>query len=186
MTEYNDLIDMGLNDVEGWDGKTTKVDPGEYIFEVEKVSVDQSKKGNPTLACNFRVISEGPMKGRPMRQSYALMTDNEFSRRRMKALVQALGVQLGENGEFSAQSLIGCQMQAEVIMNEYMAVDPRSGQQVPRQSAKIVGEKPVEGAAAPTASAPAAAPAGAAPKNAPIARRAAPATAPAPVTAPRR
>jgi hypothetical protein len=180
MTEYNDLIDMNLNDVEAWDGKTSQVEPGEYIFEVEKVSVDQSKKGNPTLAVNFRIISDGAMKGRPMRQSYALMADNEFSRKRMKALVLALGVQLGEKGEFSAQSLIGCQMQGEVIMNEYPAVDPRTGQQIVKQSSKIVGEKAVEGAPAPQAAPPPAS----APRNAPIARRAAGTT--TPPVAPRR
>jgi len=147
--QFVDFIDMRLNDpeLEGWDGRSSRVDPGFYDFEVTDAQMGQSGRGNPTLVLSYRVISEGPMNGRGQRMSYAILPDNDGARRRMKNLITALGAETDPEGRFSLQGLIGLQMHAEVVTNTYDDIDPRSGQTVTKESSKIVGEEPIVQAA---------------------------------------
>lgn len=110
-----------------------------------------SGKGNPTLRLTYRVISEGPMQGRTTRQSYAILPDNDGARRRMKNLIDALGVETDENHRFAPASMVGTQMRAEAIIEPYTDFDSRTGQNVTKEAVRIVGEEPlmVEEAPAP-------------------------------------
>lgn len=149
MAEQNfvDFIDMRLNDpeLEAWDGRGRRVDPGFYDFEVDEAKIGQSRAGNPTLELTFRVLSAGDMENRTMRRSYAIMPDNDGARSRMKNLISALGAQTDEDGRFSASGLVGCRMSGEVTLRSYEAMDPRTGQPVQRESSDIIGEAPFEG-----------------------------------------
>jgi hypothetical protein len=144
--QFVDFIDMRLNDpeLEAWDGRARRVDPGFYVFEVDEASINQSRAGNPTLALTFRVISEGPMENRTMRRSYAIMPDNDGARSRMKCLIDSLQAPQDEEGRFSASSLVGLQMQGEVVLRTFDTVDSRTGQPVSRETSDIIGEGPVE------------------------------------------
>ena len=143
---YVDFIDMRLNDpmLQGNDGKPHRVDPGVDDCEVREVKMGTSGKGNSTLEVSFVVLTEGPMKGRSMRQSYPIMPDNEFARARMKTLVvDACGVPQDEQGRFAPQSLIGCRISGEVIPNAYKAQNAKSGLMEDREGTKLVDEHPV-------------------------------------------
>ena len=144
--QFVDYIDMRLNDpeLEGWDGRSSRIEPGFYDFEVIEAKMGQSGKGNPTLVLNYRVASEGEMNGRTMRMSYAILPDNDGARRRMKNLISALGAETDPEGRFSPASLVGLQMRGEVIPNKYDDVDSRTGLPVTKDGTKLVGEEPIQ------------------------------------------
>jgi hypothetical protein len=166
MAEFVDVVNMNLNDpnLTPSDGrKFPKVDPGTYAFEIEKATFDQSKKGNKTLKITAKVLDDGPMKDRNMIGSYVI--DNEdFSRRRMKAIVEGTGVVLDKNGSFKLEDLQGLCFTADVILDEYEALNEKTGMKEMRSFTKWVSERPVEGAA-PTATATAPANAANAPRR---------------------
>lgn len=145
--QFVDFIDMRLNDpeLEAWDGRARRVDPGFYDFEVDEAKIGQSRNGNPTLELTFRVITPGDMENRTMRRSYAIMPDNDGARSRMKNLITALGAQTDGEGRFSASGLVGLRMSGEVTLRTYEAMDPRTGQPVQRETSDIIGEAPWEG-----------------------------------------
>lgn len=144
---YVDFIDMRLNDpeLEAWDGRARRVDPGFYDFEVDESKIGQSRAGNPTLELTFRVITPGDMENRTMRQSYVIMPDNDGARARMKSVIAALGAKTDDEGRFAASSLVGLRMSGEVAVRTYDAMDPRTGQPVQREGSNILGEAPYEG-----------------------------------------
>jgi hypothetical protein len=153
MAEFVDYIPMRLNDpnIQSWDGRSSRVDPGTYDFEIVKVAFDQSRRGNRTLVVSGAVITDGPMKGRNMRNSYVI-SDDDFARRRMKAVIEATGAVLDEQGGFAAESLVGLHFTADVITDTFDDIDPKTGQPVSREVNKWIGERMVEGehVAAPT------------------------------------
>lgn len=143
---YVDFIDMRLNDpaLSGNDGKPRRVDPGLYDFDIREIKMDTSQAGNPTLVVSFIVLTEGPMKGRSMRQSYPIIPDNDFARNRMKTLVvDACGVPMDDQGRFSPQSLIGCRISGEVLPNAYKAHNAKTGLMEDREGTKLVDERPI-------------------------------------------
>jgi hypothetical protein len=145
--QFVDFIDMRLNDpeLEAWDGRARRVDPGFYDFEVEEAKIGQSRAGNPTLELTFRVITPGEMENRTMRQSYVIMPDNDGARARMKNLISALGASTDGEGRFAASNLVGLRMSGEVALRTYETLDTRTGNQVQRESSSIIGEAPWEG-----------------------------------------
>jgi len=173
MAEFVDYIPMNLNDpnLTPHDGRNSRVDPGTYEFEVDKAVFDQSKKGNKVLRVTLRVITEGPMHGRTMMGSYVI-SDEEFPRRRMLSLVQSCRAVVDQQGGFSASSLIGCHLIADVVAHQWDDIDAKSGLPVTRDGTRYEGERPVDGGDeavhTQVASAPANKPAAAAPPaNAP-------------------
>jgi hypothetical protein len=174
MADFVDYISMNLGpDVSPHDGRSQRIDPGTYDFEVDKAVFDQSKKGNRTLRVTAKVLNEGEMKGRTLTGSYVISED-DFARRRMKALIVATGAELDAQFGFVKDSLLGLYFTADVILDTFDDIDAKSGQPITKEFTKWIGERPYEGAAAaPVASAPrAAAPAAAAPQGGP--RRPAP------------
>src|SRR5271167_1882190 len=109
MAEFGDYINMNMSDpaLTPHDGSSQRVDPGTYEWEVEKAVFDQSKMGNKVLRVTLKVVSEGAMCGRTMMGSYVI-SEEEFARRRMKALVNATQAVVDASGGFSAASLVGC------------------------------------------------------------------------------
>jgi hypothetical protein len=169
MAEFVDYIGMNLNDpnITAHDGRSQRVDPGTYDFEVDKAVFDQSRKGNRTLRVTARVIAvhdpaQEAMKGRSMVCSYVI-SDEEFARRRMKAIIEATGAQLDQQGGFSRESLIGLRFTGDVVIDTFDDIDAKTGQPVTRDVTKWNGERPCGGEApaaqAPRAAAPAPAPA---------------------------
>lgn len=145
MAEFVDYIPMRLNDptIQAWDGRQTRIEPGTYDFEIVKTAFDQSRRGNRTLVVTGSVVTEGPMKGRQMRNSYVI-SDDDFARRRMKALVEATGAVLDEQGGFTAESLVGLYFTADVIEDTFDDIDPKTGQPTSRTVTKWIGERQVE------------------------------------------
>lgn len=176
MAEFVDYIsNMGLNDpnLTPHDGRNQRVEPGTYDWEITKAVFDQSKKGNRTLRVTAIVTTEdSPMKGRSLVGTYVISED-DFARRRMKALVEATGVQIDAQGGLSKDAFVGTHFTADVVVDTFDDIDSKTGQPVTKDFTKWIGERPYEGAA-PVASTKAAAPAanaGTAPR-----RPAAPAT----------
>lgn len=161
MSEFVGYIPMRLNDenLQPWDGTRSRVDPGTYDFEIERTAFDTSRKGNRTLVVTAKVVApvESPMVNRNMRCSYVI-SDEDFARRRMLALIVACGAVLDEQGGFTAESLVGLQFTADVVADNFETIDDKTGQPVSREVTKWVGERPIEGGAV-QAAAPAAEPA---------------------------
>ena len=164
MTEFVDYIPMRLNDptLSAWDGRSSRVDPGTYDFEVAKVGFDQSKKGNRTLVVTAKVVAgrapdgaftETNMVGRQMRNSYVI-SDEDFARSRMKAIIEATGAPLDEQGGFTADSLLALCFTADVIEETIDTVDSKTGMPTQRTFTKWNGERQPEGQAAPVHAAP--------------------------------
>lgn len=157
MAEFVDYISMNLSDpgITAHDGRSQRIDPGTYDFEITKAVFDQSRKGNRTLRVTATVISEDNMKGRSMVCSYVI-SDDEFARRRMKALVEAAGAVLDAQGGFSREALVGLRFTADVVIDTFDDIDAKTGQPVTRDATKWIGERPYEGvASAPVAQKPA-------------------------------
>lgn len=168
MADFVDYIPMRLNDpdLKPWDGRSSRVDPGTYDFQIVKVGFDQSRKGNRTLVVTGTIVSEdSPMKGRQMRNWYVI-SDDEFARGRMKALTDATGAVLDDQGGFTAESLVGLRFTADVIEDTYEEIDTKTGQMASRVRTKWIGERPMDGqpvvetAPKPAATKPTSAPAG--------------------------
>jgi len=157
MAEFVDYISMNLSDpsISAHDGRSQRIDPGTYDFEVDKAVFDQSRKGNRTLRVTSKVISEGVMMGRTMVCSYVI-SDDEFARRRMKALIEATNAPLDAQGGFSREALVGLRFTADVVIDTFDDIDAKTGQPVTREVTKWIGER-VYGAEAPIATAPPAA-----------------------------
>ncbi|UCC74936.1 MAG: DUF669 domain-containing protein [Gemmatimonadota bacterium] len=141
---FSDYIDwMGVNDpeLEPHDGERKMVEPGEYDFEITEVKQDQSRAGKPTLIVTASVLS-GAAKGRTIRNWYSLVGDNEFARRRIKALIQATGVPVDGRGAFSAQAFVGCKFHGKVIEDTFTARN-QQGVEEERTWSKITCEAPI-------------------------------------------
>ena len=146
--QYQDFIDMGLGDTDlkENDGRFSNLEPGFYDFEVIDALIEPSKRtGNACLAVKYKVISD-VSKGRTIRQKYSISRDIQFVRERMLTLLNALGAPRDEQHRFSAASLVGLTMTAEVVSRDYEDVDPRTGGKVTKQGTNLVGETPCQGA----------------------------------------
>lgn len=144
--EFLDYIDLNLNDpaLTAWDGASSgyePIDPGEYMLEIIDASVQQSKKGNPTLVVQYKVISEGPMKDRETRQWLGLQ-NTAAGRGRLKSLTDAAAVPRDDRGGFSAQALVGARIIATVAHEEGEQVD-QDGNKVMKTYVRIMQERPV-------------------------------------------
>lgn len=146
MAEFVDYINMNMNDpsLTPHDGKSQRVDPGTYEFEVDKAVFDQSKKGNKVLRVTLRVVTDGAMAGRTMMGSYVI-SDEEFARRRMLALVKATQAVTDQSGGFSAASLVGCHLLADVIAHSWDDIDAKTGMPVTKDGTRYEGERSVNG-----------------------------------------
>jgi len=146
MAEFVDYISMRINDpnLKSHDGRSQRIDPGHYDFEIDKAVFDQSRSGNRTLRVTGRVLNEGPMIGRSLTCSYVI-NDTDFARRRMKSLIEAVGAAVDEQGGFSRESLIGLRFGAEVIADEIPGINQNTGQPETRTVSKWIGEHPCEG-----------------------------------------
>lgn len=150
MSEFVDVHigDLRLDDptLEGWDGKTRQlVPPGEYVLEVIDAKQTVSKKGNPTLNVEYRIVSEGDAFGKTVKQWYSLDPGNEWSRKRLKhVLVDALQVPLTEGGGFSTGSMMGLQMSAEVVHETSKQWDEKNKKEVEYTNEKVCSERAME------------------------------------------
>jgi hypothetical protein len=146
MAEFVDYISMRVNDpnLKTNTGQFQRIDPGHYDFEIDKAVFDQSQSGNRTLRVTGRVISEGPMQGRSMVCSYVI-GDTDFARGRMKAIVEAIGIETDEQGGFSRQAFVGTRFTADVIAEERPMPDKTTGQMVMKTFTKWQNEEPYMG-----------------------------------------
>lgn len=165
MAEFVDYIsNMGLNDpnLTPHDGRNQRVEPGTYDWEITKAIFDQSKKGNRTLRLTAQVVTEdSPMKGRSLVGTYVISED-DFARRRMKAIVEATGVEIDAQGGLSKDAFVGTRFTADVVVDTFDDIDAKTGLPVTKDFTKWNGERTYEGAALTASAKPAVAPAAAA------------------------
>lgn len=150
--EFLDYIDLNLNDpgLNAWDGSQTAyepLDPGEYTLEIIEANVQMSKKGNPTLVLQYKVVSEGPMKDRETRQWLGL-ANNPGSRGRLKSVTDAAGVPRDDRGGFSAQALVGARIVATVAHEENEDTNA-AGEKVMKTFVRVMQERPAVQASKP-------------------------------------
>jgi len=140
-SDYIDWMNVADPELEPHDGERKMVDPGEYDFEITEVKQDQSRAGKPVLIVTASVLN-GPNKGRTMRNWYSMAQDNEFARRRAKALLQATGVPVDGRGGFSAQAFVGCKFHGKVIEDTFKERN-QQGVEEERSWSKITCEAPL-------------------------------------------
>jgi hypothetical protein len=147
MAEYIDFIDMNLNDpnLTPHGGRNQRIEPGTYDFEITKAVFDQSRKGNRTLRLTAKVITEGsPMQNRTMVGTYVI-SDDEFARRRMKAIVEATGVACDAQGRLAREAFEGTRFTADVVSETFDDIDSRTGMPTTKEFTKWCDERPYEG-----------------------------------------
>jgi hypothetical protein len=89
------------------------------------------------------------MYGRKMRNSYVMDRNSTSARARVKALIEATGCPLDDQGRFVKEALIGYRFRAEVILSQFNDMD-ENGVAIPREATKWVGESPIAGTPAST------------------------------------
>lgn len=155
--DFTTYIDANLNDenLNAWDGSSSMIDPGEYLFEIVGADVGQSKKGNAQLEVKFKVADQNsPMHARECRAWYSLKLDSTAARGRLLNLVKSAGVPIDTRGGFDSQALVGSQLFATVYMEDYETND-KDGNPVTRTGTRVSKERPIE-VAKPVAQPPAA------------------------------
>jgi hypothetical protein len=140
-TGYIDWMNVADPNLEAHDGERKSVEPGEYNFQITEIKQDQSRAGNPTLVVTAEVC-EGPAKGRTMRNWYSLAGDNEFARRRIKALIEACRVPVDQRGGFSVQAFVGCKFHGKVVEEEFTSRN-QQGVEEARTWSKITCERSI-------------------------------------------
>ena len=148
-----DYIDMGLHEVDPWDGAAAKLAPGDYIMEVTEVRGDQSNAGKPKMVVNYKAVAAITADGNDDKeredqvgitipQSYSLDSSKDGVRRRLRSLTNGLGVELDERGGFNPNEMIGAQMIVEARMDSYEETNAMTGAKVQRESCKLIRERP--------------------------------------------
>lgn len=141
-----EYLDLGLNDVNASDGDFTTISPGDYIFEVEKVAGGQSKKGKPKMQVNLRVIealdeANKAMEGEMAIQSFSLDRSKKFPRQRIKALVNACGAEIDDQGGLHVDDLMNARFVASVKHEESTEIDTVTQEKTVRVFARVFRER---------------------------------------------
>jgi hypothetical protein len=118
----------------------TAIDPGAYRFVVDGINFTESPKDQPLLIVTFRVVEEGPMFGRPIRKWYRTGLDL-LARRHMQQLIEATGVVLDAEGGFVPSSLVGRVIEADVVEEQYMDIDPLTRNSFARRNLRLANER---------------------------------------------
>ena len=148
-----DYIDMGLHEVQPWDGAPTKLAPGDYIVEVTDVKGDQSAAGKPKMVVGYKTIAaldadgnddadREDQVGTVIPQSYSLDSSKDGVRRRLRSVTGALGIELDERGGFNPNDMLGQQMLIEARMDSYTETNAMTGDKIQRESCKLIRERP--------------------------------------------
>jgi hypothetical protein len=176
-------INGRLHDVQGWSGESEALPPGEgyHLRILEVVHENSTQKGTPMMNLSCEVLWPESLAGRKVTHRLVADMSKDVSRRRMKQIIDATGIQLDQQGGFDSDWLVNAEFEADCINEPYQKVDATSGQTVERTSARLQNEQPVGTAAQRTQAAGGgdAYPGQVAPQNAPAAS-AAPAARPTP------
>jgi hypothetical protein len=177
MDEHGQPID--LRNVQAWDGEAFSMTPGEYLFEVETATREQSSQQKPQLAFDLKVIqglNTDVHNGGAMKHWISLAPK---AAGRLVNFMNATGVVLDAEGGCDDQEFVGRRFIGEVYEDQYQkGINPENGEPIMKTSSKIRKERPEEGAdtaAATPAPQPNPAPALHAPPVAPQAQRPGPA-----------
>jgi hypothetical protein len=144
-------IDAGLtDDITPWDGSFSSINPGDYVFEVTEIKGGQAQSsGNPTMVLSYVAIQaldpiNDDQVDREVIQSYSLNLTKKGTKRRLKSLLQALGVPIDNRGGFDPNKCIGARMVAEATLNSYKVENPTLGAEPEmRQNCKLIRERPM-------------------------------------------
>lgn len=147
-TDFEVAVDLADENVKAWGGEQSDPpDVGDYEFIVDNVEQVASKeKQTPMIKVKFLVDSEGPFKGFPVWNNYAL---TQKALGRLKQLQVATG---GRLDKFVASELLGARLAGTVIHSMGQGgADANGNVLAPRVFANLINERPIEGeqAAAP-------------------------------------
>jgi hypothetical protein len=107
-----------------------------YDFEIVDAAVNVRRH---VLKVTARVLN-GEMEGRVLTAGYAIADDMLYARGRMKALAEATGVPLDENGGFNRVDLLGRRLTADVIVDVVDSLSPTGW--IKRKIVRWVSERP--------------------------------------------
>ena len=158
---------VNLAQVDGWDGVSSKLPPGEYVFNIMDVKIEPNRKGNDQLICDMEVAA-----GADSEQYNGVSFKNwisliEGSAKRLRHFLDACDVAILPSGNFTLEDLIGKQFIAEVYEDEYKAPNLTTGEMDVKHFSKIRRERLVSEGFSATGEIPDVAPA--APAQAPAA-----------------
>jgi len=144
-----EYIDLGLNEVDASDGSFTMVPPGDYVFQVEKVTGGQAKSGKPKMTLNIKVMEaldaeNAKFEGEMIVQSFSLSREKDFPRRRVKSLLEACGVEIDSKGGFHPAELLDTQFVATIKHEEYTETNAVTQAKVVRESMRIFRERSID------------------------------------------
>jgi hypothetical protein len=126
------------------------IEPGAYRFVIDGINIDDpsSREASPKgklpkpklLMVTFRVVEEGPMFGRAIRNWYRASPD-AVAVRCMEQLVRAAGIATDPEGGFHATELVGRVIEADVVEEEYLDIDPMTGYSFTRRNLRLANER---------------------------------------------
>lgn len=180
MAESQMITGMNLNDenLTPWDGSFSMPDPGTYLATMGSAEKGQSKGTPPVPQITLEWVLDGALNeagevtdqgaGQTIKCWINLDPSKQGNRRRLKHIVNVLGVPVDAKGNFDLAKMVGKQAVITVTASTYKKTDPQTGDEIERESRQVSGEQPVnfEGAEAPVEeekAAPASAPAAKAP-----------------------
>ena len=151
MDENGQPID--LRGIQPWDGEAFSITPGEYLFEVETATREQSSQQKPQLAFDLKVVqglNTDVHNGGQMKHWISLAPK---AAGRLVNFMNATGVVPDAEGGCDDQEFVGRQFIGEVYESPYQkGVNPETGEPIMKTSSKIRKERPSEetASAAPT------------------------------------
>jgi hypothetical protein len=185
------IPEVDLNKTNPWDGSTSMLPPGEYVFQVEECVIVPPKKegGHPQLEFDLTVQAGADSEQYNGTEKKHWLSLAPKAAGRVRNMLDACGVAVEADGSFDSDHFQGAQFIAEVYEESYLKPNLAKGTTDEVITNRIRKERPVEagwsdgGAAPAAAQAPAAAAPAAAAPRAPAAKAPAAAQAAAPAAA---
>lgn len=145
---HTDFIDMGdgFGQVEAWDGTSSLIPDGEYLWVIEKGEIKQGENGAQIVFTN--VVVDGPHKGFSTRTYYNHSSD--IGRKLLRGLLNAVGATVSDRG-FNMSDVEGKRFVADASRRTYVKKQPDAdGNPVKGTSIELKGMRPEGAASAPT------------------------------------
>lgn len=137
----------GVRNAESWGGEKSFDPPaeGEYRLRVTEMEEDKSSKGNSMLVTKIEIVSAAD--GSETSEDGKVMTDwrsllqKKGCQRRLKALLNAVGVEVDEDGGFDTDQAVGVEFLGRIKHDSVTKVvngEPKTYDNNP----KLVEERP--------------------------------------------
>lgn len=138
-------INYNLNEVDAWDGEFSAPVPGIYEFEVKTAHWETSSGGHACLVVVLEVVADvaGNATDQEGRRIWMRYYATERGVKRLKAFVKASGAVIDSTGHIDKDDLPERHILASVYQESYTTVNPETGEDVQRTTARIRGERSI-------------------------------------------